>query len=76
MGPSDTDDILQRFGAKVRLYRRNLDISQEKLAEISGLHRTYIGSIERGEQNISLKNIVKVAHALGISPAALLQEDE
>lgn len=76
MRPSDTNDILQRFGEKVRSYRKNLGISQERLAEISGLHRTYIGSIERGEQNISLKNIVKVAHALGISPAALLQEDE
>lgn len=68
--------ILQRFGNTVRTFRKQLGISQEQLAERAGLHRTYIGSIERGEQNISLLNIEKVANALGISIATLLQDNQ
>lgn len=72
----EDEEILQGFGDKVRFYRKQSGVSQEKLAELAGLHRTYIGSIERGEQNVSLKNIYKVARALGISPAKLFREDE
>ena len=51
-------------------------MSQEQLAERADLHRTYIGSVERGERNISLDNIVKIAHALNMGPAELLEAVE
>ena len=48
-------------------------ISQEELADRSGLHRTYIGGVERGERNIGLVNLVRVAYALNVAPADLLE---
>ena len=59
--------ILTKFGDKVREERTKQNISQEKLAERAGVHRTYIGMIERGEKNITLENIEKISKALGIS---------
>jgi transcriptional regulator with XRE-family HTH domain len=59
--------VLVRFGVHVRKLRTSQGWSQEEFAARCGLHRTYIGSIERGEQNISLANIEKVARALGVS---------
>jgi transcriptional regulator with XRE-family HTH domain len=59
-------DIKKIFGKNVRIYRENSGISQERLAQTCGLHRTYIGSIERGERNISLENIQKIAAALHV----------
>lgn len=56
--------ILIDFGNKVKLYRGILKISQEELASKAGLHRTYIGMIERAEKNITLINIQKIAKAL------------
>jgi len=64
-------DIKKRFGKAIRRRRRELDLSQEKLAEIAEIHRTYISSIERGERNPSLENIEKLAKALDISIADL-----
>jgi len=61
------------FGDAVRYYRKKSEYSQEKLAQICGLDRTYIGSVERGERNISLDNIVKIATALGVPPGKLLE---
>jgi transcriptional regulator with XRE-family HTH domain len=58
----------------MRRLRAALDLSQEELAELAGLHRTYIGSVERGERNISLDNIAKVAAALKVSPSDLLED--
>ena len=63
-----------QFGETVREMRLALDLSQEMLAELTGLHRTYIGSVERGERNINLQNIVSIAHALQVSPAELLKD--
>ena len=63
-----------QFGETVREMRLALDLSHEMLAELTGLHRTYIGSVERGERNISLQNIVSIAHALQVSPAELLKD--
>jgi transcriptional regulator with XRE-family HTH domain len=60
------------LGQAVRKTRKRLALSQEQLAERAELHWTYIGGIERGERNVSLLNIVKIAHALEISPARLL----
>jgi transcriptional regulator with XRE-family HTH domain len=59
------------FGNRLREIRKSKGISQEKLGDLSGLHRTYIGAIERGEQNVSVDNIAKIARALKVKPAEL-----
>lgn len=64
--------ILTRFGKCVREHRIFLGMSQEELAGIAGVHRTYIGMIERAEKNITLKNIEKIARALNIPIKELL----
>jgi len=61
-----------QLGKIVRQKRHALGLSQEALAERADLHWTYIGGIERGERNVSLLNIVRIARALGIAPARLL----
>lgn len=68
--------IEEKFGTVLRSIRESKGLSQEKLAEFSDLHRTYIGSIERGERNISLKNIMIVCEALSISPSDFFKEIE
>ena len=60
-------EILIKFGKKVREERARLGLSQEELASRTGVHRTYIGMIERAEKNITLENIEKVSKALKIS---------
>lgn len=67
---------LKKFGEQVPRLRTSKGFSQEKLAELAGLHRNYIGGIERGERNIALLNILRLAKALGVSPSELLQEIE
>ena len=62
------ENYLKLFGYSVRKLRQNAGFSQEELAYKSGLHRTYIGSVERGERNLSLKTIYKLAEALDIKP--------
>ena len=59
-------DINDIFGKNVRFHRLKRKISQEKLAELADLHRTYIGAIERGERNVSLRNVQKIAFALDV----------
>lgn len=65
--------LLTQFGNKVRKERVKRGYSQEQLANLAGLHRTYIGMIERAEKNITLENINKIAKALNIKIAVLLQ---
>lgn len=65
--------ILIKFGHKVRSERTRLGLSQEKLAARAGVHRTYIGMIERAEKNITLENIEKIAKALKIGIADFFQ---
>lgn len=60
---------------RVRGARERLGISQDELAHRSGLHRTYVGGIERGERNISLASLAKLADALAVAPADLLKSD-
>ena len=67
-----SEDILIKFGNKVRRERERRGYSQESFAEIVGVHRTYIGMIERAERNITLKSIDKIAKALNISISKLL----
>lgn len=70
------EPILFQFGAAVRKLRREKNISQEKLADMCCLHRTYISDVELGKRNISLENIAKMASALGVSITALFREVE
>ena len=67
-------DIMLRFGNKVRRERIRLGISQEELAARAGLHRTYIGMIERAEKNITLGSIEKICNALGMSVGEFFKE--
>ena len=60
------ENINKLFGQRLKEIRTNAGISQEELGDISGLHRTYIGQIERAEKNITLRNIEKIAVALNI----------
>ena len=68
-------DIIRVFGTNVRFYREQRGMTQEELAEKSGLHRTYISDVERFERSISLSNIQKIADALGIKTYRLFLED-
>lgn len=63
---------LRRFGARVRQERTRLGISQEELADLAGLHRTYVGGMERGERNVGILNLIRLARALGVTPGDLL----
>lgn len=64
---------LHAFGLAVRALRHRSKITQEQLADICGLHRTYVGSVERGERNVSLLNIHVLAGALQVSAHDLLR---
>lgn len=64
--------VRRAFGLKVRALRFELGITQEELAEKADLHPTYLGSVERGERNIALENILAIADALGCSAKDLM----
>lgn len=66
--------ILKTIGNNIRTYRKKLGISQEELGALAGLDRTYVGSVERGERNVSAINIERIAKALKVKPEKLLQE--
>lgn len=71
----DATETRLLFSRNLRRLREQRGISQEMLAELAGLHRTYVGSVERGERNISIDNIERLAKALGLDPAELLRRD-
>lgn len=68
-------DYQKILGENIHSLRLKCQITQEQLAELCDLHRTYVGAMERGERNVSLNNIVKVAQALNVTPAELLVFD-
>ena len=70
---SNPDPVLLAFGRAVLIRRNELDLSQEELAGRAGLHRTYIGDIERGVRNLALRNIVCLASALELAPDELIR---
>lgn len=70
---NNNKNILVLFGKNVRKIRKEQKLSQEKLAEIANLHRTYIGMIERAEKNITLLNISKIANAFKIEICELFK---
>lgn len=64
--------VTAAFGQRVRARRHELGLSQEQLAEVASLHWTFIGQVERGQRNLSLHNIVKLADGLDIDPGELM----
>lgn len=73
----DADQRFQRaFGKALRKYRMDAGISQEDLAARARMHRTYVGDIERGERNVSIVNMQKLAGALSVKLSALVMEME
>ena len=67
------EPVLEKFGAHLRELRLNKGYSQEEFSRLCGLHRTYIGMIERGEKNVTLKNLQKIAKGLGVSLGRLME---
>ena len=61
-----------RFASNLRIKRKDKGISQEELADLAGLHRTYVGSVERAERNVSIDNMERLAVALGLDVVDLL----
>ncbi len=74
--PTSKPSAKQRFALNVRMLRHRQQITQERLAELAGLHVNYVGSVERGERNISIQNIEKIAHALGVDIRVLFDESK
>jgi transcriptional regulator with XRE-family HTH domain len=70
-----SDKLSAIVGNNIKKYRKSLNISQEELAEKAGLHRTYIGGIERGERNITLDSLQVIATALNVAPVELIVEE-
>jgi transcriptional regulator with XRE-family HTH domain len=69
-----TDNVLRQLGQRIRNLRTKANISQETLGYISGLHRTYVGAIERGERNPSVLSLKKIADALHVNLGDLFDE--
>jgi len=67
------DDVAIQIGARIRTARKSKGLSQEKLAEMCGMHPTYIGQVERGEKNVTVINVYRIAEALGVGLEDLFQ---
>lgn len=73
-GKSDKDQLLVLLGGVLRARRKALNLSQEALADHAGIDRSHMGKIERGERNVTLLNVAKLAHALSCRPSDLLAD--
>ena len=71
--PETEKSLRELFASNVRVIRQQRGLSQEALASLAGLHRTYMGAVERGERNISIDNIERIASALNLEAFKLLQ---
>jgi len=68
--------LIHTFAVNVRKYRIERNLSQEHLAELAGLHRTYVSAVERERRNISIESIQRISDALKVEPYRLFVEDE
>lgn len=68
-----SQSLLLKLGENIRQHRLARGLSQERLAELTSLHRTYVGGVERGERNIGLLNLARLARALGVSLSDLVR---
>lgn len=71
-GKADSDQRLLKLGDAIRARRRVIGMSQEALADASGLDRSHMGEVERGKRNVSLLNVIRIASALGVSASEIL----
>ena len=73
--PTEKDEELVALGRRLLALREAAGLTQEGLAHAAGLHWTYVGQVERGERNLSYKNVLKLARGLGVEPARLVQDN-
>ncbi len=69
-------DLQRVLGTNLRRYRLSRGLSQEAFADVVGVHRTYMGGLERGERNLTLRSVERIAARLRVEPLALLQPDD
>jgi transcriptional regulator with XRE-family HTH domain len=69
-------DLQRAVGRNLRSYRQARGLSQEAFADVVGIHRTYMGRIERGQENLTLKSLERVAGRIGLDPLALLSPED
>jgi transcriptional regulator with XRE-family HTH domain len=69
-------DLQRILGRNLRAYRKARGLSQEALADVLGVHRTYMGSVERGERNVTLQTLERIAESLGVEPLSLLAPND
>lgn len=69
-------DLQQLLGANLRRYRQARGLSQEAFADVVGVHRTYMGGLERGERNLTLRSVERIAAQLQVEPLSLLRSDD
>jgi transcriptional regulator with XRE-family HTH domain len=67
-------DLQKAVGRNLRRHREARGLSQEAFAELVGVHRTYMGGLERGERNLTLKSVERIAQRIGVEPLALMSE--
>ena len=69
------DKLRKIVGGRIKYFREHLRLSQQDLSELSGMNRSYIGGVERGERNIGIDNLEKIADGLGVEAWRLLKDD-